>query len=136
MARLPLAQRHALAAEFTAHDTVEMTCVWLDPCARGPLASANLWVQLLFHARRLGPARAVFGTEVESLRKLYERLGARLLYAGDVKVDGQLRHGWVYVIGEQRFWRALVRLVAESVVRDRPRRRRSDASLAHVGADS
>lgn len=111
MLRLPEPARRRLAPEFPADDTVELTCVWLAPQARGSIASAALWGKLVWHASRRGRRHVVFGTEVVRLRQLYERTGPRLLYEGEVRVDGQARHGWVYSIPVERWPSTLFRVV-------------------------
>jgi len=60
---------------------------------------------------RQGRRHVVFGTEVERLRRLYELTGPRLLYEGTVRVDGRIRHGWVYGISVQRWPLALARVL-------------------------
>jgi hypothetical protein len=108
MMRLPEPERRRLAPAFPADDTVELTCVWLAREARGHVASAALWGSLVWHAGRERRTHVVFGTEVDRLRRLYERTGPRLLYEGEVRVDEQVRHGWVYAISARRW--PLVRL--------------------------
>jgi hypothetical protein len=111
MLRLPEPARRRLASEFPANDTVELTCVWLAPQARGPVASATLWGKLVWHASRRGRRRVVFGTEVDRLRRLYELTGPQLLYEGEVQVDGRPRHGWVYSIAAERWPSTLLRVL-------------------------
>ena len=101
-ARLPEIDQARLAWAFSPDHTVEMTCVWLEPTARGPLGSSALWTTLVWRTGRLG-ANIVFGTEIDSLRRLYERTKPRLIYEGPVCVDGRQRHGWVYAISISRF---------------------------------
>ena len=96
--RVPDHQRSRLSHEFPATDTVELTCVWLAPQARTQLASAVLWSHLAWQTSRQGRARVVFGTDIDALRRIYERTGPRLLYEGEVWMDGHERHGWVYSI--------------------------------------
>jgi hypothetical protein len=112
MARLPPAEQRRLAPAFPTDDTVELTCVWLAPEARGRVASASLWAKLVWHASRRQRARVVFGTEVDRLRRLYELTGPELLYEGEVRVDGQSRHGWVYAIAAGRWPVVLLRVVS------------------------
>jgi hypothetical protein len=90
MARLPEAEQRRLAPAFPTDDTVELTCVWLAPEARGHVSSATLWGKLVWHASRRRRTRVVFGTEVDRLRRLYELTGPELLYEGEVRVDGQV----------------------------------------------
>jgi hypothetical protein len=111
MLRLPEPARRSLASEFPSDDTVELACVWLAPQSRGPLASAALWARLVWHASRRGRRHVVFGTEVDRLRRRYELTGARLLYEGEVRVDGRSRHGWVYSIPVERWPSTLLRVV-------------------------
>jgi hypothetical protein len=112
MARLPEADQRRLAPAFPTDDTVELTCVWLAPEARGRVASATLWAKLVWHASRRRRTRVVFGTEVDRLRRLYELTGPELLYEGEVRVDGQSRHGWVYAIAASRWPVVLLRVVS------------------------
>jgi hypothetical protein len=112
MARLPEAEQRRLAPAFPTDDTVELTCVWLAPEARGHVSSATLWGKLVWHASRRRRTRVVFGTEVDRLRRLYELTGPELLYEGDVRVDGQSRHGWVYAIAAGRWPVVLLRVVS------------------------
>lgn len=111
MARLPGPEQRRLAAAFPAGDTVEVTCVWLAPPARGPIASTILWSHLMWRTGRSHTAHVVFGTEVDRLRQLYERLRPQMLYTGRVRVDGLERHGWVYAIPNGRWPEALLRLL-------------------------
>jgi hypothetical protein len=110
--RMPESAQRRLAREFPPDRTVELACVWLANEARGGLSSTSLWASLVWHASRQGRPRVVFGTEVDRLRRLYERTGARLLYEGDVCVDGRRRHGWVYSVSRGRWPYVLLRLVA------------------------
>jgi hypothetical protein len=112
MMRLPETDRRRLAHEFPVDDTVELTCVWLAPEARGALASATLWGTLVWRGSREHRTHVVFGTEVDRLRRFYERTGPRLLYDGNVRVDGHERHGWVYSISAHRWPYVLLRMVA------------------------
>jgi hypothetical protein len=112
MMRMPETDRRRLAHEFPADDTVELTCVWLAPEARGAITSATLWGTLVWHARRQQRTNVVFGTDVDRLRRFYERTGPRLLYEGDVRVDGHQRHGWVYSISAHRWPYVLARMIA------------------------
>jgi hypothetical protein len=112
MMRLPACERGRLAPAFPADDTVELTCVWLAPEARGHLTSAALWGSLVWHAGCRRRAHVVFGTEVDRLRRLYELTGPRLLYEGEVRVDEQVRHGWVYAISARRWPLVLLRVVS------------------------
>jgi hypothetical protein len=95
-ARLPEADRLRLAWAFPPAGTVELTCVWLDYEARGPIASAVLWASLVWQAARRR-THVVFGTEVNQLKSLYELTHPHLLYEGPVRVDGRDQHGWVYM---------------------------------------
>jgi hypothetical protein len=120
MTRLPESERRRLAPSFPAGDTVELTCAWLAPHARGRIGSAALWGNLVWHAARQHRTRVVFGTEVDRLRRLYELTQPRLLYEGPVRVDGHLRHGWVYSISARRWPLVLLRVVSWKWTR-RPR---------------
>jgi hypothetical protein len=111
MMRMPAPARSRLAHEFPSGDTVELACVWLAPQARGAIASATLWGNLVWHGGRQQRTNVVFGTEVDRLRRFYERTGPRLLYEGDVRVDGHQRHGWVYCIPAQRWPYVLARMI-------------------------
>ena len=75
------------------------------------MASALLWSHLVWHAHRQGRARVVFGTDIDGLRRLYERTGPRLLYEGEVSVDGHQRYGWIYTITNERWPVAMLRLM-------------------------
>jgi len=112
MMRMPETERNRLAHEFPVDDTVELTSVWLAPEARGIIPSATLWGSLVWHARRQHRTNVVFGTDVDRLRRFYERTGPRLLYEGDVRVDGHQRHGWVYSISAHRWPYVLARVIA------------------------
>jgi len=112
LTRLPRLAQKRLAAEFPAAETVELACVWLAPRARGPFRSALLWATLVWRAGRQRRAHVVFGTEIDRLRRLYELARPRLLYEGEVVVDGQLRHGWVYTISAARWPLVLLRVVS------------------------
>jgi hypothetical protein len=112
--RVPEPERSGLSHEFPAADTVELTSVWLAPEARGTVASAVLWSNLVWHASRLRRRRAVFGTDVDRLRRVYERLRPTLLYEGSVSMDGVLGHGWVYTIPMARWPLALTHLATSS----------------------
>jgi hypothetical protein len=101
-ARLPETDQRRLKWAFPPGDTVEMTCVWLEPRLRGTLAATALWANFVWRAGRLGP-NVVFGTEVDKLRLLYEQTRPQLVYDGTVCVDGQLKHGWVYRKAVTRF---------------------------------
>jgi hypothetical protein len=110
--RMPETERRRLAPEFPVDDTVELTCVWLAPEARGVIPSATLWGTLVWHAHRQRRTNVVFGTDVDRLRRFYERTGPQLLYEGDVRVDGHQRHGWVYSISSHRWPYVLARMIA------------------------
>ena len=110
--RLPDPVRERVMAECSFVDTVELTCVWLAPQARGNIASMTLWGNLLWAASRAGRPQVLFGTEVDSLRRLYERFQPDLVYGGPVRVDGQEREGWVYTIPVNRWRVALLRTAA------------------------
>jgi hypothetical protein len=110
--RMPASEQRRLAHEFPSQRTVELACVWLAKEARGGLSSASLWACVVWHASRQGRPRVVFGTEVERLSRLYARTGARLLYEGEVCVDGHVRHGWIYAVSRGRWPYVMLRLVA------------------------
>jgi hypothetical protein len=112
MMRMPETDRRRLAQEFPGDDTVELTCVWLAPEARGAVPSATLWGTLVWHSSRQRRTNVVFGTDVDRLRRFYERTGPRLLYEGQVRVDGHQRHGWVYSISADRWPYVLARVIA------------------------
>jgi len=112
MMRMPEPDRRRLAHEFPADETVELTCVWLAREARGAVASATLWGALVWHGSHQQRTNVVFGTDVDRLRLFYERIGPRLLYEGDVRVDGHKRHGWVYSISARRWPSTLARMIA------------------------
>jgi hypothetical protein len=114
MVRLPEDAQRRLAHEFPADDTVELAGVWLSPEARGRVWSAILWGSLIWRASRQNRTHVVFGTEVDRLRRLYERTGPRLLYDGQVQVDGRVRQGWVYAISAHRWPSVLVRMTMPS----------------------
>jgi hypothetical protein len=111
IARLPDLEQDRVAAAFPADDTVEVACVWLLPHARGPIASATLWSQLMWRVGRTDGSHVVFGTEVDGLRQLYERMRPQVLYSGRVRVDGVERHGWVYAMSTGGWPAALLRLL-------------------------
>lgn len=110
--RMPERDQRRLAHEFPPDRTVELACVWLAKEARGRLCSALLWSSLVWHASRQRRQHVVFGTEVDRLRRYYERTGPRLLYEGEVRVDGRVRQGWIYSILRRRWPYVLLRLVA------------------------
>jgi hypothetical protein len=110
--RLPDPLRERVMADCSSVGTVELACVWLAPQARGNVASMMVWGHLLWAASRAGRAQVLFGTEVDSLRRLYERFQPRLVYGGLVRVDGQEREGWVYTIPVGRWRVALLRTAA------------------------
>jgi short-subunit dehydrogenase len=109
LTRVPAPQRAQIAAAV-GNDTVELTCVWLDPAYRSGLVSALFWYGLFLETGRRGVRHVLFGTESESLQRMYRLGRPRILYSGPVTVDGQDKHGWIFHSPVAHRWPALTRM--------------------------
>jgi short-subunit dehydrogenase len=107
--RIPEPQRHEVAARV-GDDTVELTCVWLDRAYRSGVVSALFWYGLFQETGRRGVRHVLFGTESESLQRMYLLGRPSTVYSGPVTVDGQTRHGWIFHSPVSHRWPALTRM--------------------------
>jgi short-subunit dehydrogenase len=108
--RVPEADRAAVAAAFDQRDTVELTCVWIDRAHRSGWRSALFWYGLFLQTGRRGVRHVLFGTESESLYRMYLLGRPRVVYSGPVTVDGTTRHGWIFHSPVAHRWSALTRM--------------------------
>jgi hypothetical protein len=109
LVRVPEPQRTEIAATVGT-DTVELTCVWLDRAYRSGLVSALFWFGLFLETGRRGVRHVLFGTESESLQRMYRLGRPRILYSGPVTVDGQDKDGWIFHSPVAHRWPALTRM--------------------------
>jgi len=111
LVRVPPAARGQIAAALPPTHLTELTCVWLEREVRDGIWSIVLWACIALHLGSVRRSTLIFGTEVDSLRQFYERVGPTLLYDGEVVVDGHPRYGWIYGIDTRR-WPGALRVVA------------------------
>jgi hypothetical protein len=108
--RVPEPHRTEVAAAIDPHDTVELSCVWLNRELRSGPASALFWFGLFQESGRRGVGSVLFGTESARLCEMYLLGHPRVLYSGPVTVDGQQRHGWIFHSPVAARWPAMRRM--------------------------
>ncbi|HEX6499109.1 MAG TPA: SDR family NAD(P)-dependent oxidoreductase [Micromonosporaceae bacterium] len=109
-ARIPQPHRAAVEAAVDGTGTVELACVWIDRAHRSGLRSALFWYGLFLESGRRGARHVVFGTESESLRRMYLLGRPQVLYQGPVTVDGQQKQGTIFYSPVSHRWPALLRM--------------------------
>jgi short-subunit dehydrogenase len=127
--RVPEPHRAAVAAAIDPDDTIELVCVWLNPALRRGLTSALFWLGLFLESGRRGARSVLFGTESRGLCEMYLLGRPRLLYSGEVTVDGVRKHGWIFHSPVAHRWPALRRIALYKL---RGRRRDSRDSTARA----
>jgi len=108
--RIPEPYRTQVTTAVDPSDTVELVCVWLDPTLRSGPASALFWYGLFLETGRRGARSVLFGTESRGLYQMYLLGHPRVLYSGQVTVDGRQRYGWIFHSPVAHRWPALRRM--------------------------
>lgn len=116
--RIPQPARDVVAARVDPDDTLEITCVWLDPAVRRGALSALFWYGLFLETGRLGVRTVLFGTSSPGLHRLYLCGRPTVLYEGPVVVGGVDRRGWVFLSPVNHRWPALTGMTAYKAARD------------------
>ncbi|MGH8890898.1 MAG: SDR family NAD(P)-dependent oxidoreductase [Acidothermaceae bacterium] len=130
--RVPEPYRTQVAAAVDPSDTIELVCVWLDPSLRSGPASALFWYGLFLETGRRGARSVLFGTESRGLYQMYLLGHPRVLYSGQVTVDGRQRHGWIFHSPVAHRWPALRRMTLYKLKGGRRHDAASDESAEPV----